>query len=349
MTVARALPPLAFRPDGRPAGQPPHQQPPRARECQKGHGGDNPGGDGGSGGDGGGRRRYRTVFISDTHLGTRFCRTDLLLDFLATVDCDHLFLVGDIVDGWRLKRSWFWDGPHNAVVQAILAKAEAGTRVTWVIGNHDECLMAYAGMRFGNITLVRETEHRLADGRKFLIVHGDAFDMVVRYARGLALLGDVAYNLALRVNRWLNVARRQLHLPYWSLSAYLKSRVKEACDFINRFEQAVTDEARRRGYDGVVCGHIHHADIRETEGMVYANDGDWVESCTAIVEDACGRLQILDWGARARRRELVALARARTRRNHTLPPALLPERPEGLPEPAAGRRREPAANQEPVA
>lgn len=329
-TVARVQPPLSFRPGTTASGDHghaghPHRRPPAGQDRRTV--------DGRTGGE---RRQYRTVFISDLHLGTRFCRTDLLLDFLDAVDCDHLFLVGDIVDGWRLRRSWFWDGPHNQVVQAILAKAAAGTRVTWVIGNHDECLMAYAGLAFGGIELVRESEHELADGRRFLIVHGDAFDMVVRYAKGVALLGDVAYNLALRVNRWLNVARRRLGLPYWSLSAYLKQRVKEAVDFINRFERAVTDEARRRGYDGVVCGHIHHADIRETDGVVYANDGDWVESCTAIAETRDGRLQILDWGARARRRELVALARARRSQAGT---------PRLLPAPVAERRpaREPAA------
>lgn len=241
----------------------------------------------------GGVTHYRSIWISDIHLGTRGCKADALLDFLKYTESDHLYLVGDIVDGWRLRRSWYWAQSHNDVVQKVLRKARKGTNVIYIPGNHDEALRAYVDNQFGGISVVKEAIHHTADGRQFLVLHGDEFDAVVRYANWLALLGDWAYNLALDANTWLNVARRRLGYPYWSLSAYLKQRVKNAVSYIGRFEEAVSEEARRRGVDGIICGHIHHAELREIRGITYANDGDWVESCTALVEHHDGRLEIL--------------------------------------------------------
>lgn len=239
--------------------------------------------------------RYRTIWISDIHLGTRGCKADFLLDFLRHTESDKLYLVGDIVDGWRLKRSWFWLQSHNDVIQKVLRKARKGTEIIFIPGNHDEFLRQYLDVRVGGIRLMREDIHTTADGRRLLVLHGDEFDGVVRYARWLAFLGDWAYTVALALNHWVNLGRRRLGLPYWSLSAYLKQRVKNAVEYIGRFERAVAEEAHRRGVQGVVCGHIHHAEIRHIGDVLYCNDGDWVESCTALVEHADGRLEIINW------------------------------------------------------
>lgn len=240
-------------------------------------------------------QKFRTVWISDIHLGTRGAKTEFLLDFLRHTECDILYLVGDIVDGWRLKRQWYWPQSHNTVVQKILRKARAGTKVIYVPGNHDEAFRDYTGVHFGGIRVMRDTIHKTADGRRLLVIHGDAFDGVVKYARWLALLGDWAYNLCLTLNNWFNYLRRRLGFGYWSLSAYLKNKVKNAVQFVDNFEQAVTEEARRRKVDGVVCGHIHKAEMRTIGGILYCNDGDWVESCTALVEHMDGGLEILHW------------------------------------------------------
>ena len=244
--------------------------------------------------------RYRTIWISDIHLGTRGCQADYLLDFLKYSESDYLYLVGDIVDGWRLKKSWYWAQSHNDVVQKLLRKARKGTRVIYVPGNHDEALRDYAGVHFGGVFVTPEIVHVTVDGRRLLVMHGDQFDGVIRYAKWLAYLGDRAYNLALAANHWFNLARRQLGFGYWSLSAYLKNKVKNAVQFVDNFEAAVAAEARRRRVDGVVCGHIHKAEIRTIEGVLYCNDGDWVESCTALVEHHDGRLQLIDWAAENR-------------------------------------------------
>jgi UDP-2,3-diacylglucosamine pyrophosphatase LpxH len=240
---------------------------------------------------------YRTVFISDTHLGTRGCRSDFLADFLRSITCQRMFLVGDIIDGWRLRKSWYWDANHDEVLRLILEHARSGTDVTYIPGNHDEMFRAWLplGLEVGGIRLKQEATHVTADGRQFLVIHGDEFDSVVRYAKFLALLGDGAYTAALVVNRWFNAVRRRLGYPYWSLSAWLKRQVKEAVKAIGRFEEALANEARRRGFDGVVCGHIHQAELRPVNGVLYMNDGDWVESCTALVEHHDGRLELLDW------------------------------------------------------
>jgi UDP-2,3-diacylglucosamine pyrophosphatase LpxH len=241
--------------------------------------------------------RYRTVWISDLHLGTPGCQARGLLDFLRHVDCDTLYLVGDIIDGWQLRRSWYWPQSHNDVVQKVLRKARKGTRVVFVPGNHDEFLRRYLGHTFGGVEVLEEAVHVTADGRRLWVTHGDLFDGVIQCARWLAHLGDSAYGLALELNRWFNSARARMGLPYWSLSRYLKLKVKRAVSYVSQFEAAVAQEARKRGMHGVVCGHIHHAEIREIDGVLYCNDGDWVESLTALVERDDGRLEILDWSA----------------------------------------------------
>lgn len=239
--------------------------------------------------------RYRTIFISDIHLGTRGCKADHLLDFLRHTEAETIYLVGDIFDGWRLRRSWYWPQTHNDVVQKLLRKARKGTRLIYVPGNHDEVLRDYTGQHFGGVEVRQDTIHVTADGRRLLVMHGDAFDGIVTYARWLALLGDWGYSIALTANTWFNMLRRRLGFGYWSLSAYLKHRVKNAVQFIASFEEAVAEEARRRKVDGIVCGHIHQAEMRTIGEVLYINDGDWVESCTALVEHFDGELEILHW------------------------------------------------------
>jgi UDP-2,3-diacylglucosamine pyrophosphatase LpxH len=240
-------------------------------------------------------RRYRAIWLSDIHLGTRGCKAKFLLDFLKHTESDYLYLVGDIVDCWRMRRSWYWHQHHNDVIQKVLRKARKGVKVVYTPGNHDEMLRDYLELHFGGIYVTGEAMHTTADGKRLLILHGDAFDGVVRYARWLAFLGDHAYNAALFLNHWFNKARLSMGLPYWSLSSYLKHKVKNAVNYISEYEEAVAAEARRRGAQGVVCGHIHKAEIREIDGVLYCNDGDWVESCTALVEHHDGRLEILRW------------------------------------------------------
>ena len=245
--------------------------------------------------------RYRTIWISDVHLGTRACKAEYLLDFLRRTESDTLYLVGDIVDGWRLKRQWYWPQTHNDVVQKLLRKARKGTRVIYVPGNHDEGARQFCGLTFGGVSVMREAIHTGADGRRYLVIHGDQFDVVVRRANWLAHIGDRAYATLLSANTHLNAVRRRLGLTYWSLSAYLKHKTKRAVEFIGRFEDALTEEARRRQVDGVICGHIHTAEMKDMRGVLYVNDGDWVESCTALVEHQSGMLEIVDWIAESQR------------------------------------------------
>lgn len=240
-------------------------------------------------------RKYKSIWISDIHLGTPGCKAAFLLDFLKNTDSEKLYLVGDIIDGWALRRNWFWPQAHNDVVQKILRKARKGTQVYFIPGNHDSFARSYAEHDFGDIKVAREMMHETADGRKFLILHGDEFDVVVKYAKWLALLGDWAYGLCLRLNDFVNAIREKLGYPYWSLSAYLKLKVKNAVQFIADFEDALAEVAREKGADGVICGHIHHPEIRDINGVLYCNDGDWVESCSALVEHDDGRLEILHW------------------------------------------------------
>lgn len=255
--------------------------------------------------------RYRSIFISDIHLGTKGCQAELLLDFIRHVECDRLFLVGDIVDGWKMTKSGFyWPQSHNDVVQKLLRLARRGVEVIYVPGNHDDRIRDFCGVHFGGVRVCRDVIHTAADGRRYLVVHGDEFDGIVTHAKWLAFLGDWAYRALLAANTQLNALRRRLGFGYWSLSAFLKVKVKNALQFIANFESALADEARRRGVDGVICGHIHKAEIRDIDGIVYINDGDWVESCTAVVEHPDGRFEILDWAAHHRsRRPLAALHR----------------------------------------
>jgi len=248
------------------------------------------------GDDGEGSLRVRTAWISDVHLGTPGCQADALLDFLKHLDCDTLFLVGDIIDGWQLRRSWYWPQAHNDVVQKLLRKARKGTRVIYVPGNHDEFARKFLEHSFGGIEVAEEWIHTTADGRKLWVTHGDLYDGVIQCARWLALLGDSLYEFTLKLNRHLNSWRARAGLPYWSLSKYLKLKVKRAVSYVADFEAALAREARKRGVDGLVCGHIHHAEMREVEGILYCNDGDWVESLTALVERADGTLEIIEWG-----------------------------------------------------
>ena len=238
---------------------------------------------------------YRAVFISDLHLGTPGCQADALLDFLKSHSSDYLYLVGDIIDGWQLRRKWYWPQAHNDVVQKILRRVRKGCHVVYVPGNHDEFARDFVDHHFGGIEVVEEASHTMLDGRKFWLVHGDYFDAVVKYAKWLAYLGDTLYEMALRLNRHFNRLRRHMGLPYWSLSAYLKSKVKKALNFVTDFENAVAHEAHKRGYQGVVCGHIHRAEIRTIDGVLYCNDGDWVESRSALVEHMDGTLELIYW------------------------------------------------------
>jgi UDP-2,3-diacylglucosamine pyrophosphatase LpxH len=241
------------------------------------------------------RRRYRTIWISDVHLGTRGCNADILIDFLDHVDSDQLYLVGDIIDGWRLKKRFYWPASHNDVVWRLMKRAKRGTRVTYIPGNHDEVFRQFAGMDFGGVKIRRKAIHTTADGRRLLVLHGDEFDAITLAHRWVAFIGDSAYTALMVVNQWLNVARRWLGLPYWSLSKHAKAKVKNAVAFISHFEEVVAHAAGSRGVDGVVCGHIHTAEIRDIQGVAYYNDGDWVEGCTALVEHFDGRMELLHW------------------------------------------------------
>jgi UDP-2,3-diacylglucosamine pyrophosphatase LpxH len=241
------------------------------------------------------RLKFRAIWISDTHLGTPGCQAHALLEFLRRTESDYLYLVGDIIDGWQLKRKWYWHQRHNDVIQKVLRKARKGTAVVYIPGNHDEAARHYLDFAFGGITIRDEAIHTTARGQRLLVTHGDLFDGVIQCARWLALLGDVLYAFTLRLNRHLNNLRARLGLPYWSLSQYLKHRVKNAVSYIAAFEEALAREARRRDLDGIVCGHIHRAEIRDIDGILYCNDGDWVESLTALVETADGELRILNW------------------------------------------------------
>ncbi len=238
---------------------------------------------------------YRAIFISDIHLATRGCKAEYLLDFLRHHECDTIYLVGDIVDGWRMRRGLYWPQAHNDVVQKLLRRARKGTRVIYLPGNHDEGMRGYLNMNFGGVRVMNRTVHRTVDGRKLLVMHGDQLDAVVMSARWLALLGERAYVAALGLNELFNAVRRRLGFPYWSLSNYLKQKVKHAMEFVSDYRLTLVQEAVRRGVDGVVCGHLHRAEICNVDGVMYYNTGDWVESCTALVEHHDGRMEIVEW------------------------------------------------------
>lgn len=241
------------------------------------------------------RLKFRSIWISDVHLGTSGCQAEYLLDFLKHTESEHLYLVGDIIDGWALKRSWYWRQAHNDVVQKLLRKARHGTKITYIPGNHDEGARQFLGLMFGDIRIEDELIHTTADGRRLLVLHGDRFDGVVQCAKWLAIVGDRLYDFTLALNRVFNRIRSRFGLGYWSLSQFLKHKVKTAVSFVSRFEEAVAAEARSQGLDGVICGHIHKAEMREVDGVLYCNDGDWVESLTALVELENGELKIVHW------------------------------------------------------
>lgn len=240
-------------------------------------------------------RQFRTLFISDVHLGTRGCQADRLIDFLRTHEADEIYLVGDIVDGWAIRNGWYWPQTHNDVVQKLLRQGRKGARIIYVPGNHDEFLRDYYGTHFGGIEVVENAIHVGADGKRYLVIHGDLFDLVVTQARWLAHLGDRAYDFAIGANRVFNALRRRFGFPYWSLSQWAKLKVKNAVNYIGAFEKTLVAEAERHGVDGVICGHIHHAVIHSDFGVRYINCGDWVESCTAVAEHHDGHFEIITW------------------------------------------------------
>lgn len=254
------------------------------------------------------RRRFRTIWISDVHLGTRGCNAEMLIDFLDHTDSDTMYLVGDIFDAWQLKKKFYWPASHNDVVWRILKRAKRGTRIIFIPGNHDEMFRQFTGMNFGGVEIRRQHIHETADGRRLLVLHGDEFDTITLSHRWLAHVGDAAYTLLMALNRRVSAVRRRFGMPYWSLSKHAKAKVKNAVAFISRFEEIVAEAAGSRGVDGVVCGHIHTAEIREIAGVAYYNDGDWVESCTALVEDHSGAMSLIDWRAETWEKELAKAA-----------------------------------------
>ena len=249
------------------------------------------------------RRRFRTIWISDVHLGTKGCNHELLIDFLDHTDSETMYLVGDIIDGWRLKKKFYWPAEHNDIVWRILKRARRGTRIVYIPGNHDEMVRPFAGMNFGGVEIMRAAFHTTADGRRLMVLHGDEFDTVMLAHRWLAFVGDAAYHLMMKINGWVASVRKRLGLPYWSISKAAKHKVKNAVEFISKYEEVVARAAGERGVDGVVCGHIHTAEFRDIEGVEYWNDGDWVEGCNALVEHFDGTMEILNWPEEVARRE----------------------------------------------
>ena len=256
------------------------------------------------------RRRFRTIWISDVHLGTKGCNAGLLIDFLDHTDSETMYLVGDIIDGWRLKKKLYWPPEHNDIVWRILKRARRGTRIVYIPGNHDEMVRPFAGMHFGGVEVQRAAFHTTADGRRLMVLHGDEFDTVMLAHRWLAFVGDALYHVAMGLNRWVNAARRKLGMPYWSISKAAKHKVKNAVEFISKYEEVVARAAAERRVDGVVCGHIHTAEHRmisiEGREVEYWNDGDWVEGCNALVEHFDGRMEILHWPDDVAKREAAA-------------------------------------------
>ena len=254
------------------------------------------------------RRRYRTIWISDIHLGTKGCNAQMLIDFLDHTDSETTYLVGDIIDGWRLKKKFYWPAEHNDIVWRILKRAKRGTRIVYIPGNHDEMIRPFSGMNFGGVEIMRAAFHTTADGRRLMVLHGDEFDTIMLAHRWLAFIGDAAYHAMMKLNGWVSAVRSRLGLPYWSISKAAKHKVKNAVEFISKYEEVVARAAAERGVDGVVCGHIHTAEIRSFDGIEYYNDGDWVEGCNALVEHFDGRMELLHWPEEVARRNSVAAA-----------------------------------------
>lgn len=243
-------------------------------------------------------KSYRSIFISDIHLGTKHCKADYLCEFLKYNDCEKLYLVGDIIDGWKLRKKFYWPQSHSNVIRRVLTKAKRHTRIYYVLGNHDEELRKWITdykLKFGKIRIVNEVIHESADNRLYLVTHGDMFDGITRLAPWITWMGDNAYHFVLWINTWYNRIRKWMGLKYWSMSKFLKHNVKKAVDFVFEFEKNITNYCRKRGYDGVICGHIHTPEIKDIDGVTYMNDGDWVESCTALVEHHDGRFELIHW------------------------------------------------------
>ncbi len=247
-------------------------------------------------------QQFRSLFLSDFHLGSRHCQAELLVEFLECHDAEVIYLIGDVVDGWRLKKAWYWPRTHDDVVYAILRKARLGVRVVYIPGNHDEFVRPLVGQEIRHVEILDQAVHVTAAGRSYLVTHGDQFDVVVQNAKWMAYMGSRFYEFALRTNTWLNRLRSRLGLDYWSLGAFAKRHVKGFVNIVGRFETVVADEVRRRGLDGVICGHIHHAVSRSMNGIHYVNTGDWVETCSAVAERADGGLEVIRWTGRAGQR-----------------------------------------------
>lgn len=250
-------------------------------------------------------RQHRSIWISDVHLGTKGSKAGMLADFLKHNDCETLYLVGDIIDGWRMQKKTYWPQEHVNVIRRILTRSKRGTRVIYITGNHDEFLRRYSGMSFGNIHLADEFVHHAPDGSKYWVIHGDAFDGIVCNQKWLALVGDWAYETLLKLNVLFNRARKMLGMDYWSLSSYLKYKVKKAVSFISSYEKTLVYECKKRNYQGVICGHIHHPEVTMIDDIRYGNSGDWVESCSALVEDQQGNLEVISWLPSARKQQAV--------------------------------------------
>ncbi|HVC49972.1 MAG TPA: UDP-2,3-diacylglucosamine diphosphatase [Burkholderiales bacterium] len=246
-------------------------------------------------------QKVRSIFLSDIHLGTRACQAGQLLAFLRAYESEYIFLIGDIIDLWAMSRSVYWPQSHNTVIQKLLRRARHGDKIFLIPGNHDEALREYIGLSFGNIHIVEHYLHETSSGKRYMLIHGDEFDQVTRYHRWIAVLGDVAYETLVRLNIILSRIRRLLRRPgYWSLAGFAKRKIKQALTYIQDFEGAVIRDIRHKGLDGVICGHIHVATINcHEDAYYYINCGDWVDSCTAIVEHMDGRMELIEWNSQA--------------------------------------------------
>jgi len=244
-------------------------------------------------------KKYRSIFISDIHLGSKGCKAELLCDFLKHNTAENLYLVGDIIDGWRLKKRWYWPQSHSDVIRKILTAAKRGTQVYYIAGNHDEVLRPWIKMipQLGNLTVLNRVDYVDLQNRQFLVVHGDMFDNLMHLNSGKFLMhvGDKLYDFLINLNDIWSSIRAKLNLPYWSLSKWIKHNTKQAVSYILNFEKLLSNYCRSKGYDGIICGHIHTAEIKDIDGIIYMNDGDWVESCTALVETHNGDWEIIHW------------------------------------------------------
>lgn len=241
------------------------------------------------------KTHYPAVWISDVHLGYKDCQAQYLLDFLNAIECDVLYLVGDIVDLWSMKRQFFWHPSHYDVLALIQQKAKEGTRVIYIPGNHDETFRHYANESLFGIEVHKQYIHTTKANKRFLLLHGDDLDSATRYNKLISIAGDAGYDLLLFLNRWTNRIRRLFGGNYWSLASWIKARVNKAREAIDAFEKAAIHEAKKQAVDGIICGHIHHPAVKVVDGILYCNDGDWIESCTALVENSSGRIELLHW------------------------------------------------------